>query len=177
MLTRVAGELTPTAALEAFAPGYAISWNPLRPGAMSVSFDVVNEGNTRLFAEGVVEAGGQRSEFPVEQEIRQELLPGDTRTLTATVDNVWPLFLVPVTVTLDATVLTMDGETSTLEPVSTQVTVWAVPWPQLIILIGITLLIVAAIWGRVRSRRKLDALLADAREEGRRTANTSAAEQ
>ncbi|WP_232333661.1 DUF916 domain-containing protein [Agromyces laixinhei] len=177
VLTRVTGELTPAATVQTIESGYTLSWNPLRPGEMTVSFDVVNEGNTRLLAEGIVEAGGQRAGFPAEQEIRQELLPGDTRTLSAVVDDVWPLFLVPVTVTLDATVVTMDGETSALEPHSTQVMVWAVPWPQLIVIIGIALLLGAVIWGRLRSRRRFDAALAEAREEGRRTANSSADER
>jgi hypothetical protein len=75
-------------------------------------------------------------------------------------------------VTLDATVLTMDGKTDTLAPVQEGTVAWAVPWPQLIVLIGLALVILALIWGRLRSRRKLETLLADAREEGRKAAET-----
>lgn len=170
VLTRVTGEITPAAAVTDLTASYALSWNPFRPGEVTVTFDVVNEGNTRLIAEGVVEAGGQNVVFPAEDGIRQELLPGDTRTLTAVVEDVWPLFVVPATVTLAPTVVTMDGESSTLAPVVASVPVWAVPWPQLIILAGIALVIWAVLRGRARSRRRVEALVAEAREAGRREA-------
>ncbi|WP_240642097.1 DUF916 domain-containing protein [Microbacterium sulfonylureivorans] len=171
VLTRVTGEITPAAAVESLVAGYSLSWNPLRPGEMTVTFDVVNEGNTRLIAEGVVEAGGQQAAFPAEGEIRQELLPGDTRSMAAVVDDVWPLFLVPTKVVLRPIVVTMDGETATMTPVVAEVVVWAVPWPQLLLLAGVALVIGAIVWGRIRSRRRLDALLSDAREAGRREAD------
>lgn len=170
VLTRVTGEIAPAAAVTDVATSYALSWNPFRPGEITVTFDVVNEGNTRLIAEGAVEAGGSSVEFPAEDGIRQELLPGDTRTLTAVVDDVWPLFVVPTTVTLAPIVVTMDGESSTLTPVVETVPVGAVPWPQLIILAGLVLVIWAVLRGRARSRRRVEALVAEAREAGRREA-------
>ena len=170
VLTRVTGEIAPAAAITDIATSYALSWNPFRPGEITVTFDVVNEGNTRLIAEGAVEAGGSSVVFPAEDGIRQELLPGDTRTLTAVVDHVWPLFVVPTTVTLAPIVVTMDGETSTLTPVVETVPVWAVPWPQLIIVAGLALVIWAVLRGRARSRRRIEALLEEARQAGRREA-------
>ena len=88
------------------------------------------------------------------------------------VEDVWPLFLVPTRVTITATVLTMDGEESTLTPVSAEVLVWAVPWPQLIVLLGIVLVVLAIAWGRIRSRRKVAALVEEAKEQGRREAGS-----
>jgi hypothetical protein len=173
VLTRVTGEITPAAAVESLAASYALSWNPFRPGEMTVTFDVVNEGNTRLIAEGVAQAGGQQAVFPAEGDIRQELLPGDTRTMTAVVDGVWPLFLVPTKVVLRPVVVTMDGETTAMTPVEAEVLVWAVPWPQLLLLAGIALIIVALLWGRRRSKAKLATALEEAREEGRRAAALS----
>ncbi len=170
VLTRVTGEIAPAAAVTVLTTSYAMSWNPFRAGEVTVSFDVVNEGNTRLIAEGAVEAGGSSVVFPAEDGIRQELLPGDTRTLTAVVENVWPLFVVPTTVTLAPIVVTMEGESPTLTPVVASVPVWAVPWPQLIILAGLALVIWAVLHGRARSRRRIEALLAEARDAGRREA-------
>jgi hypothetical protein len=46
--------------------------------------------------------------------------------------------------------------------------VWAVPWPQLLLLTGIALLILALVWGRRRSKKRLQVMLEQAREEGRR---------
>ena len=67
--------------------------------------------------------------------------------MTAVIDNVWPLFLVPTKVVLSPVVVTMDGETNTMTPVEAEVLVWAVPWPQLMLLVGIGLLILALVWG------------------------------
>jgi hypothetical protein len=168
VLTRVSGEITPSAALVALSGDYTTSWNPLRPGRQAVTFDVVNEGNTRLLAEGTVSAGGRTVAFPAEGESPQELLPGDTRTISVAIDDVWPLFLVPTAVTLTPTVLTMTDATETLAPVTADVLVWAVPWPQLILLVGILLIVGAILWGRLRSRRRLTALIEGVREEARR---------
>lgn len=172
VLTRVTGEIAPAAAAKPLEAAYALSWNPFRPGKMTVTFDVVNEGNTRLIAEGVAQAGGQQAAFPAESEIRQELLPGDTRPMTAVIDDVWPFFLVPTKVVLSPTVVTVDGETTSMTPViKAQILVWAVPWPQLILVAGIALLILALVWGRRRNKRRLRGMLAEAREEGRRSAD------
>jgi hypothetical protein len=170
VLTRVTGEITPSAALAAVTGDYTTSWNPLRPGDATVTFDVVNDGNTRLLAEGTVAMGGQTIDFPAEGESAQELLPGDTRTISVEVHDVWPLFIVPTTVTLAPTVLTLSDTSETLAPVVADVVMWAVPWPQLVLLLGAALLVGAILWGRGRSRRRMDALLKDAREAGRREA-------
>ncbi len=171
--TRVTGELTPEPVIHGVAGDYALSWNPLRPGAVTVAFEVENSGNTILLVEGAVNAGGQSSPFPADGERAQELLPGDRRSFTVVVDGVWPLFAVPVEVVVAPTMLTMTGETSDVTPVTSSITVWAMPWPQLIILGGVALLVWALVWGRLRSRRRLDSLLADAREAGRREATVS----
>lgn len=170
VLTRVTGEVTPAAALEGVVTRYDLSWNPARPGHATVTFEVHNEGNTRLFAEGTVDVGGREVTFPAADQPRQELLPGDTREITVEVDDVWPLVRVPVTVTLVPEVATMDGTSSTLEPVVAESAVWAVPWPQLLVLLGLALLVGAVVQGRRRSRRRLESLLEQAREEGRRAA-------
>lgn len=168
--TRVTGELTPEPVISGLVGDYALSWNPLRPGQVTVDFDVENAGNTILLVEGAVNAGGQSAPFPADGEKPQELLPGDSRSFTVVVDGVWPLFAVPVEAVVAPTMLTMTGETSEVTPVSSSLTVWAMPWPQLIILLGIGLLVWALVWGRIRSRRRLDSMLADAREAGRQEA-------
>ncbi|MCW3493428.1 DUF916 domain-containing protein [Microbacterium sp. SSM24] len=169
--TRVTGELSPEPAITSVVADYALSWNPLRPGQVTVAFEVENAGNTILLVEGAFNAGGQSTAFPADGEKPQELLPGDSRSFTVVVDDVWPLFAVPVEVVVAPTMLTMTGETAEVTPVTSTTTLWAMPWPQLIILLGLGLLIWALIQGRVRSRRRLDSMLADAREAGRREAS------
>jgi hypothetical protein len=170
----VAGEIVPAAALASVTGDYTTSWNPLRPGAATVTFEVVNEGNTRLLAEGTVVAGGYTVAFPAEGDPAQELLPGDTRTISVEVDDVWPLFAVPVSVTLTPTVLTMSDTAETLAPVEADIVMWAVPWPQLVVLAGAALIVWALLWGRVRSRRRVSALIEDARKQAREEARAEA---
>lgn len=168
VLTRVTGEITPIAALARGSASYTLSWNPFRPGSVTVSFEVVNEGNTRLLVDGEATAGAGTSAFPGDG-TPQELLPGDERPFTVVIDDVWPLFFVPTTVSVGAESVTMDGLSSEVAPVETEIPVWAVPWPQLALLLGVVLVVFAIIGGRLRSRRRLDSLLAQAREEGRRS--------
>jgi hypothetical protein len=170
VLTRVTGDITPSADVRQLVAAYSTSWNPFRPGRMTVKFDVLNDGNTRLLARGIVQVGGGSVIYPAPGAIEQELLPGDARSLTATVEDVWPTFLAPTTVTLDAEELTIDGDGGRFRPVTVQVMVWAMPWPQLLLLLGVALVVGAIVWGRIRSRRRMRSLLEDARAAGRREA-------
>lgn len=163
VLLRVAGALDPAVAVTDVRAGYDTSWNPFAPGSVDVEHDLANTGNTRLSVTPDVTAGGQDAVAGD----AAELLPGDTRTATTTVDRVWPLGPVTVTVTLAATV-SPDGEP--LPPVTSQVTVWAVPWPQLVVLAGVALLALAALAGRRRRRAEIARIRAEARAEGARAA-------
>src|SRR5699024_10560809 len=71
-------------------------------------------------------------------------------------------------------VAALDGTTAEAEPVEVTFVTWAPPWPQLLVLIGLALLVYAVIGGRRHGRRRLDSLLAQAREEGRRSARPTA---
>lgn len=168
VVTRVTGEITPAASIPTIAGDYRMTWSPAHPGSASVTFDVRNDGNTRLLAVGTVDLGGRTVSFPAAGETPQELLPGDTRTLTVNVDDVWPLFAVGATVTLTPTVLTISGsDAPAIAPVSAQALVWAMPWPQVICIAGLALLVGAILWGRMRSRRRLAALIDSERERAR----------
>ncbi|WP_456283940.1 WxL protein peptidoglycan domain-containing protein [Microbacterium sp. JZ101] len=169
VMTRVAGELTPSASVEAVSSEYDVSWNPLAPGDAVVRFEVVNSGNTRLMVTGTAAAGGRQSAFPGPDEIDQELLPGDRRTFTVPVDDVWPLFSVPVELEVVPTVVG-EGEGTPVDAVRVETGMWAIPWSQLAVLAGIALIVGSGVWGRRRSRRRIERLLAQAREEGRREA-------
>jgi len=167
--TRVTGELAPVAAVENVRATYNGTWNAFRPGSVTVTFDVVNEGNVRLFVDGTAAAGGAAVSIVTDGK-KHEVLPGDTRTLTAVVDGVWPWFAVPVEVSAVPEMVAMDGTTAELDPVVGSALVWAIPWPQLLLLAGVLLLLRAIFWGRQQSRRRLERLLAEARDEGRRAA-------
>lgn len=165
--TRVTGEVAPAADLAGVSGSYLTSWNPLRPGSVTVTFDVVNEGNVIITAEGAVEIGGQVTTFPAEGEIPAELLPGDTRRISVSVAQVLPLVLVPTSISLAPVVMQMNGDRSAMSPIGAEVVVWAIPWPQLLVLVGIALVVLALASGRRRSRLRLAALIEDAKEQGR----------
>lgn len=167
VLTRVTGEISPAVSLDSLAGDYRLSWNPLRPGEAQVSFEVVNEGNTRLVAAGAVSVGGRTVAFPEEGQQAQELLPGDRREITVEVDEVWPWVLLSATVTLAPEVLTISDTDATIAPISADAAVWAVPWPQLAILLGAGLVVWAILWRRSRSRRRISAMIDDALQRGR----------
>ncbi|MFY9712972.1 MAG: hypothetical protein WAK00_05815 [Microbacterium sp.] len=169
---RVSGEIAPSAAIKGIEMDYAMSWNPFAPGEISIRFTVSNTGNVRFNARGTVAAGGQSVLFPGPDEATHEFLPGDTRQITAVVQDVWPTFLVTTTTTLAPDVVTIDGKELTADPIIKESILWAMPWSQLIVLLAIALLIAAASWNRIRGRRRLAELLRNAREEGSRDAGT-----
>lgn len=63
--------------------------------------------------------------------------------------------------------VTPDGEPQAIGPIIGEFGVWAVPLPQLTVLIGIVLLTLALWAGRRRSKKRMEAMLEEAREAGR----------
>jgi hypothetical protein len=175
VMTRVTGDIAPSVMITAADTDYRTSWNPFAPGDLTVTLDLVNDGNTRLSVSGTVSAAGTVTAFgEPETGERIELLPGDHRTITATLDDVWPTVRVPVDILADIDTATADGDWSPLpdSPVSTSTTAWAVPWPQLTILVGLALIVVAFGFQRRRRHTHLQTMLDKAREEGRNEALT-----
>ncbi|WP_341941169.1 hypothetical protein [Microbacterium sp. LWH10-1.2] len=170
VMTRVTGEIAPAFAVRNLSADYEMTWNPFRAGSATVSFDVANTGNTRLDAAGELSIAGQTIAFPAEGERRQEILPGESRTFTITVPDVWPLVAVGGDLRITPSSSTLAGDPLAVDASTTSVTVWAMPWPQLGLLAGAALLILALLWNRIRSRRRMEALLSTARERGREEA-------
>jgi hypothetical protein len=168
VMVRVTGDLTPGATIDNVTTTQRVSWNPFAPGGLTVEFDVVNTGNTRLRLTGAVTASGHDTTFPPRDE-PQELLVGDTRHFTVAVEDVWATVFVPVAVTIDPEVIVVNGDAPKLAAVRTETTALAMPWSQLALLVGSAMILSAILWRRNTSKRRLDGLLEDAREEGRRS--------
>src|SRR5699024_7051451 len=66
----------------------------------------------------------------------------------------------------------LDGSTVTAPQARASFGLWAAPWPQLLVLLGLALIIAALIGNRRRGRRRLEAPLTPARAEGRRSAGS-----
>jgi hypothetical protein len=150
-----------------------LSWNPFRAGDIAMTFTVVNTGNTRLMVEGVLDVAGQKVAFPAEGERRSELLPGEERPYALDVDDVWPRFGFSADLKVAPVASSIAGETVTVPPSATAHFVWAMPWPQLLMLVGVALLLIALFWNRVRSRRRIDTLIEKAVEQERAQARES----
>ena len=173
VMTRVTGTVQPGLAVTTF-PTYITSWNPFEPGRVELEYVLENTGNVRLTVSGSVEHGG--TTFPApdsEQALPTELLPGDRRTLSIQVPDVWPTGVVTLPLTITQGVITPDGEASQLDPLELDVTVWAIPWPQLAIVLALGLIITGLFWGRRRRTKQIEHLVDQAREAGRREAEQS----
>lgn len=174
VMTRVTGEIAPSLEMASVSSDYTVSWNPFEPGSLFMTFTLVNSGNARLVVTGAVRLGDNVASFPADNETALELLPGDSKTVTASLEDVWPLGPLFTDVELEPTVIAVDGsQPATVERSVTQVVSWAIPWPQLIVAAGATFLVIAAIYGRIRTRRRISALVVKARAEGERAARAS----
>ncbi|PPG08363.1 MULTISPECIES: hypothetical protein [unclassified Rathayibacter] len=172
VMTRVTGDVT--AALVSSATGeYRIAWNPFTPGGIRIAYTLHNTGNVRLTVTATTEYRGR----PLDAEetgadTPLQLLPGDTRTVHLTVPDVWPLGAMTLPLEAQYSVIPPDGSDTPLEATTTSVIVWAMPWPQLAVILAVLLLGCGILGDRVRRRRALVRLLNEAREAGRREAPT-----
>lgn len=154
VLLRASGTLQPALTTDRIQLSYAHTWQPWRPGTLTVSYQVTNTGNTRLDVTSRI-AGSTTTAVG-------ELLPGGSRTIKSRA-SIWALGPFRTTMTLTPVI---PGESTPRDPVTTTLTTWITPWPQLLTLLAATLLLLA--W-RLR-RRHLARMLERAHEEGRRSA-------
>lgn len=171
--TRVTGEVQPALAVPDVSAAYTASWNPFAPGELRISYDVANEGNIRLGAQGDVSTSALFGLLTQDRaaEPLGEILPGGSLARTVDVDRVWPLGPVTTTVTVTPTAVGDDQIDTPLEPVTVSVTSWAIPWPQLLLVAIVVVLVLGIRDERRRRRQRLEDMLAKARDEGRRSAD------
>lgn len=174
VMVRVAGEVEP--ALDVSASGdYVTAWNPLDPGAVVVRYTLRNAGNVRLeTAESVQWNGRTFTAQAADDGAGTELLPGDERVMEIRVDGVWPLGPLSVPLAVEQAVILPDGSRDAIPATEEVVGVWAVPWPQLLVLLAVGLIVGGLVWRGRRRRREVETLVNAAREEGRREAQADA---
>lgn len=172
VMTRVTGALAPNAEVTSVTAQYATAWNPFSAGTVDADFVLTNTGNTRLVIAGRVDIGGESVAFPESGAEAQELLPGESRAFEVRVPDVVPLFLVPVEVSADLAGVALDGAQAPSVVARGGTTVWAPPLPQLLLLGGAVLVVGGLTWSTVRNRRRVRALIAQARQDGIREAAT-----
>lgn len=172
VMTRVSGQIEPVLDVSGEAR-YHGSWNPFERGSLEVDVVIGNEGNVRLGADGAVLIAGPLGlgERRVAATLFEDTLPGDTRTARVDVPGVWPLVLLGAQLTIVPTAVEgQDTGPAEFAAVVTDLSAWAVPWSQLLLLLALAGSTLAMVADRRRRRRKLEALLARAKDEGVREA-------
>lgn len=170
VMTRVTGTVEPGLDVDTAAT-YLTSWNPFEPGAVQLDYVTENTGNVRLSVTGAAKHGDVSLPDPESEDAAAiELLPGDRRTVRIDVPDVWPLGLVTIPLTITESVISPDGSEQELHPTVHEVTVWAIPWPQLIIALALALIVTGLFWGRRRRAKQVEQLIDQAREAGRQEA-------
>ncbi|NGM15846.1 DUF916 domain-containing protein [Verrucosispora sp. CWR15] len=170
---RVTGELQPTLTVEDLRVRHTGSVNPLAGGTVTATFTVRNTGNVRLSGQPVLGVAGPfgLARRSVDGVALPEILPGGELTTTVRMPGVAPLFRL----TADATVTPAAVGDQVLDPPPradpAQAVVWAVPWPQLVLLAMLALAGWALVTARRRRAAQLARAVAAAREEGRAQAS------
>ncbi|MEE6281928.1 WxL protein peptidoglycan domain-containing protein [Georgenia sp. MJ170] len=170
VLTRVTGDLEPSVAVEDLDVSYRTSWNPFAPGRVTVEHEVVNDGNARIRVVGEIVVQDSTSPLLWEAGAAEppELLPGDARPVTAEVHGVWPLFRVGVDVVLRPEMLGDEDGPQPVAEIREHVTVWAVPWSQLVLLLALATAVVVVRRSRRQREARLAAMIEAAKAEVRR---------
>lgn len=166
---RVTGDLAPALTLEDLEARYVQSWNPFAPGSVTISSTVANTGNVRLRSELTSSIDPWAGRTRIAAAESPDLTPGSAAVVVVTTEQVWPLGPVRTTVTLHSAVEADSSDGSDAvgpEPVSRSATTWAVPAPQIALLLA-ALAATFALRAAVRSRRRRLALMLDeARQAG-----------
>ena len=164
---RVAGDLAPALTLEDLEAHYVQSWNPFAPGSVAISSTVVNSGNVRLRSELTSSTAPWAGSVRTVAAESPDLSPGSQAVVAVTAEQVWPLGPIRTTITLTpaAQADESDGSLAAAPEVRT-LTTWALPAPQLLLaLVALAGAFALRVVVRAR-RRRLLALLAQARQAG-----------
>ncbi|WP_277212156.1 WxL protein peptidoglycan domain-containing protein [Isoptericola croceus] len=161
---RVPGDVVAALDVPQVTTSFEPSWNPFAPGTLDVTVDVANAGNVRLDAVAEVSAEALAVDARGAETVG-EMLGGGGRQVSVSVGQVWPVGPVTTTVTVVPEPIG-DAAPADLSPVSTTVTAWAVPVPQLLLAALLALVLLAERDRRRRARARLEAQLARARAQG-----------
>jgi hypothetical protein len=194
VMTRVSGTVTAAITVSDVTATYQHSWNPFSAGTIRLRYTTTNDGNVAVTGTGRVTVAGlfglAQTDTPAEVE---ETFPGERREVDARIAGVWAWGAlrtsVEVTPSVDdalsgaganrgagaeATDLAAGGPAgAAIHPASATVTVWTLPWPQLVLAAIFGALVFALRTITRRRRQRLAQLLARARDEGRAEGRTS----
>lgn len=149
---RLSGELAPALSITDLSVSYSGTLSPTKGGDLNVAFTVSNDGNMRLTGEPRIEVTGPLGIGLQEAflEPLPELLPGSTYTVEAVVAGVVPLLRANARIVIEPQAVGGDGPA--VLTVSQAAGSWALPLPQLAVLVLIGGAIVIARRTRVVER-------------------------
>jgi hypothetical protein len=149
---RIGGELSPTMAVTDVHVSYAGGLDPTG-GEATVTWTVSNTGNAVLVGRSSVQVTGPFGLLPRDADAVPDtpaLLPGESRTLSATVPGIPATGVLAATVTLTPVLTDASGSTSTLDPLTASGRTAAMPWAVLALVV---VLVGLAVWWPRRRRR------------------------
>jgi hypothetical protein len=176
VMMRVNGTLTAAVAVDNLTADYRHSWNPFSAGSIRLRYTTTNDGNVAVTGAGrvtIAELFGLR-----ERDARadvEEMLPGGSRAVDRRVGGVWALGRLRTSVEVTPAVTGGAAADAAIQRDSATVTVWVLPWPQLVLAVVVGALVFAFRDVIRRRRQRLTELLARARDEGRAEGRKSTA--
>jgi hypothetical protein len=174
VMMRATGTIKAAVAINNLTATYQHSWNPFSAGTIRVRYTTTSDGNVAVTGTGrvtIAELFGL-AEHDARAEV-EELFPGGSREVDASIAGVWALG--PISTSVDVTPAVRDGGPAgaAIQHASATVTVWTLPWPQLALAAILGSLVLAFRVIIRRRRQRLAELLARARDEGRRAASAA----
>lgn len=141
---------------------YTWSWNPFTPGTVEVTYTLANTGNVRLAPDSRILTStfaGENGWDDTSEAKAREIMPGGSRTFTARVTGTWPLGPIGTTIMAIPSPAGKPLPGVTAERVAIDTTVWAIPWPQLTLLLLLILAVLTLRLTSIRRRRRIEKLI------------------
>lgn len=137
---RVSGELTPAVDIVDATAHFSPSWNPFDGGTFTVSYTLVNTGDTRITADDAVALAGPLGvgASALLPQATAEVLPGSSILVSRQVTGVAPLGWIIASLTVAPSAVGVGAEL--LDPVTVDVSTAAISW----MLIGVLLVLLIA---------------------------------
>ena len=152
LFIRVAGVIEPKLSISELHATYTGTLNPVGKGEVTVSYAVTNTGNVDLALTQLVGVSGVVSDHrQVALANLPLLLPGATTDERVVVPGLWPQFRLRATVSAVEQLPVGSAGVPALSTVSASVSLWAIPWPLLAVIVLLVIAIALAL--RLRHRR------------------------
>jgi hypothetical protein len=158
---RVYGPLHPGLAVESISAGFSTSLSPFGTGSATVSYTVHNTGNVLLGGSQQVKVTGPFGESATARlKSLPTVLPGDSVRITAHPGALYPSG--PLTAHVTIAPQNPPGQpllATRLAAVTSTASLFATPWPLIVLILLIAAIVIGLIYGLRSRRRSLQATL------------------